>query len=275
MLHPVYLVKLFHERPRDVVGDGHHHAGESEQIFHDLSAGVGVEAGGDLVGDDEVVPAKCQPCDADALALPARDTPGTPICIFPHAHNVQCLLHALPYLEPGQSGVHKAKLDILAHGHMREQRVILKHGIDLTALRRDVVHPLPADGYVSLIRGLEARKDSQDGRLAATGRPKEGQKLAVADTQINALKRASVLERFVHTPQFDDIVLSGHSSRLPPYPCMEGRASPNGIATYRPFTAPLVLQCRFLRKSLQRLVRAARQDSRRLSQDLLFHASST
>ena len=158
---------------------------------------------------------------------------------------------------------------------MREQRVILKHGIDLTALRRDVVHPLPADGYVSLIRGLEARKDSQDGRLAATGRPKEGQKLAVADTQINALKRASVLERFVHTPQFDDIVLSGHSSRLPPYPCMEGRASPNGIATYRPFTAPLVLQCRFLRKSLQRLVRAARQDSRRLSQDLLFHASST
>ena len=73
MLHPVYLVKLFHERPRDVVGDGHHHAGESEQIFHDLSAGVGVEAGGDLVGDDEVVPAKCQPCDADALALPARE----------------------------------------------------------------------------------------------------------------------------------------------------------------------------------------------------------
>ena len=55
------------------MGDGHHHAGESEQIFHDLSAGVGVEAGGDLVGDDEVVPAKCQPCDADALALPAGE----------------------------------------------------------------------------------------------------------------------------------------------------------------------------------------------------------
>ena len=73
VLYPVYLVKLLHERPRDVVGDGHHHAGESKQIFHDLSAGVGVEAGGDLVGDDEVVPAKCQPCDADALALPARE----------------------------------------------------------------------------------------------------------------------------------------------------------------------------------------------------------
>ena len=55
------------------MGDGHHHAGESEQIFYDLTAGVGVEAGGDLVGDDEVVPAKCQPCDADALALPARE----------------------------------------------------------------------------------------------------------------------------------------------------------------------------------------------------------
>ena len=126
-----------------------------------------------------------------------------------------------------RTGLHpKAESHVVAHGHMREQRVILKHGIDLTALRRDVVHPLPADGYVTLIRGLEARKDSQNGRLAATGRSKEGQKLAVADTQINALKRASVLERFVHTPQFDDIVLSGHSFRLPPYPCMEGRASP-------------------------------------------------
>ena len=73
MLHPVYLVKLFHERPRDVVGDGHHHAGESEQIFHDLSAGVGVEAGSNFIGNDEVIPAEHQPCDADALALPARE----------------------------------------------------------------------------------------------------------------------------------------------------------------------------------------------------------
>lgn len=116
----------------------------------------------------------------------------------------------LPSISPfGQDCIRSPKATLSRTVIWREQRVILKHGIDLTALRRDVVHPLPADGYVSLIRGLEARKDSQDGRLAATGRPKEGQKLAVADTQINALKRASVLERFVHTPQFDDIVLSG------------------------------------------------------------------
>ena len=70
-----------------------------------------------------------------------------------------------------RTGLHpKPESHVVAHGHMREQRVILKHGIDLTALRRDVVHPLPADGYVTLIRGLEARKDSQNGRLAATGR---------------------------------------------------------------------------------------------------------
>lgn len=61
-----------------------------------------------------------------------------------------------------RTGLHpKPESHVVAHGHMREQRVILKHGIDLTALRRDVVHPLPADGYVSLIRGLEARKDLQ------------------------------------------------------------------------------------------------------------------
>ena len=213
--------------------------------------------------------------DGHALLLAAGKLMRATVRVLFEMHHAQGFQH--PALDLAfRTGLHpKPESHVVAHGHMREQRVILKHGIDLTALRRDVVHPLPADGYVSLIRGLEARKDSQDGRLAATGRPKEGQKLAVADTQINALKRASVLERFVHTPQFDDIVLSGHSSRLPPYPCMEGRASPNGIATYRPFTAPLVLQCRFLRKSLQRLVRAARQDSRRLSQDLLFHASST
>ena len=55
------------------MGDGDHHAGEGQQIFHDLSAGVGVEAGSDLIGNDEVIPAEHQPRDADALALPAGE----------------------------------------------------------------------------------------------------------------------------------------------------------------------------------------------------------
>ena len=55
------------------MGDGDHHAGKSEQIFHDLPAGVGVEAGSNFIGNDEVVPAEHQPRDADALALSARE----------------------------------------------------------------------------------------------------------------------------------------------------------------------------------------------------------
>ena len=158
---------------------------------------------------------------------------------------------------------------------MREQRVILKHGIDLTALRRDVVHPLPADGYVTLIRGLEARKDSQNGRLAATGRSKEGQKLAVADTQINALKRASVLERFVHSPQFDDIVLSGHSSRLLRILVWKGARPRTGS----PHIGHPRLRSSFSADSCEKAFsglsgRPVRTPEGCL-QDLLFHASST
>ena len=126
---------------------------------------------------------------------------------------------------------------VVAHAHVREQRVVLEDGIDLTAFGRNVVHPLAADEHFPGIRGLEARKDSENGRLAATGRSKEGQKLAVADAQVDAAKRASVLERFVHAPQFDDIVLSGHAFRLPPFSLRRPTASEND-AVKRPSEYP-------------------------------------
>ena len=37
------------------MGDGDYHAGQGEKVFHDLLAGRGVKAGGDLVGDDEII----------------------------------------------------------------------------------------------------------------------------------------------------------------------------------------------------------------------------
>ena len=112
--------------------------------------------------------------DGHALLLAAGKLMRATVRELFEMHHAQGFQH--PALDSAfRTGLHpKPESHVVAHGHMREQRVILKHGIDLTALRRDVVHPLPADGYVSLIRGLEARKDSQDGRLAATGRPKGG-----------------------------------------------------------------------------------------------------
>ena len=45
-----------------------------DKVFHHLLAGVRVQAGSDLIRNDEVIAAQGQPGDADALALAAGTT---------------------------------------------------------------------------------------------------------------------------------------------------------------------------------------------------------
>ncbi len=128
---------------------------------------------------------------------------------------------------------------VVAHAHVREKGVILKDGVDLPPFRGDVVHPSAADEHFPGIRALKTGKDAQDRGLATAGRPEQGQKFAIADAQIDVFQRAGILKGFVHAPQFDDAVLSGHASRLPPCPCCRRpHAGPKRSPSRRKHTAP-------------------------------------
>ena len=67
-----------------------------------------------------------------------------------------------------RTGLHpKPESHVVAHGHMREQRVILKHGIDLPLVGRHIVDSLPVEQHVAGCGLLEAADDAQGCGLAA------------------------------------------------------------------------------------------------------------
>ena len=47
-------------------------------------------------------------------------------------------------------------LHVLAHGHVREERVVLEDGVDVALVGRQVGHVATAQLYLSLVRPLEA-----------------------------------------------------------------------------------------------------------------------
>ena len=72
---------------------------------------------------------------------------------------------------------------VLAHGHVRVERVVLEHHRDVAVLRRLVVHHLVADPQLALGDVLEPGDHPQRGGLAAAGGPDEDHELAVLDRE--------------------------------------------------------------------------------------------
>ena len=68
--------------------------------------------------------------------------------------------------------------------HMRKQRVVLEYRVQRAVLRRGVSQVLIAQRDGAVIRMLETRHHPQQGGLAATGGPQEGNELAVKNVQI-------------------------------------------------------------------------------------------
>ncbi len=81
----------------------------------------------------------------------------------------------------------QAEADIAAHGEMREQRVILEHGVDRAAVRGIVGDVASVQQDAAAVRTLEAGHQAQGRALAATGRSEQGQELALAQAEIELL----------------------------------------------------------------------------------------
>ena len=92
-------------------------------------------------------------------------------------------------------------LDVLRHRHVRKQRVLLEHRVDVPAAGRqpgDVHAAEPDDAGGGL---FEAGDHAQHGGLARPGRAEDGEELAVVDGQVGAVDRDDpVRASFVRTP---------------------------------------------------------------------------
>ena len=76
---------------------------------------------------------------------------------------------------------------VLAHGHVRVERVVLEDHRDVAVLRRAVVDHLAADLQLAAGDVLEPGDHPQRRRLAAARRPDQDHELAVGDVEVHVL----------------------------------------------------------------------------------------
>ena len=101
---------------------------------------------------------------------------------------------------------------VLFHGHVRVQRVVLEDHGDVAVLRRQVVHHPLTDGDGATGDLLQAGDRPQRGRLAASGRTDEHHELALLHLKVQVVERLdAALVNLVHVVE-DDLCHGGTPS---------------------------------------------------------------
>ena len=100
---------------------------------------------------------------------------------------------------------------VLAHRHVRVERVVLEHHGDVAVLRRHVVHHAAADRDLAAGDVLEPGDHAQQRRLAAAGRADQHDELAVRDVDAHAVQDLHGTEGFPDVADID----GRHLSPLP------------------------------------------------------------
>ena len=125
----------------------------------------------------------------DALLLAARELARPAIGIAAQLHEVERLLRQAPPL----GALHLALLepvgDVVEHGHVREQRVVLEDRVDAAPVGRDADRVDAADQDRALGRLLEAGEQPQRRRLAAARGAEQREELAAAHGEVDAVDR--------------------------------------------------------------------------------------
>ncbi len=93
--------------------------------------------------------------------------------------------------------------DVLEHGHVRVERIVLEDHRQVAFTRRQRGDVALADPQRPLGRRLESGDGAQQRRLAATGRPEQGEELAVADRQLERIQRPHPAR--IHLRQFPNL----------------------------------------------------------------------
>src|SRR5690606_30699920 len=140
--------------------------------------------------------------DGDALLLAARELVDAPLAETGQGDQLQHLVDLALALGRAGAAYLQAEGDVLRHGHQREERQVLEDQRRRPLVRPGAGQVLAAQRDAALARLDEARDHAQDRRLAADGRPEEGEELALGDGQIEIVYRREVAEALHHA--FED-----------------------------------------------------------------------
>src|SRR5262249_29974007 len=96
------------------------------------------------------------------------------------------------------AAVAQAEGEVVAHAHMRIERVVLEHHGDVAILRLQMVHHPVADGDGAAADVLQPGNHAQRGRLAAAGRSDQHDELAVLDREVEVRHGDDVAVALAH-----------------------------------------------------------------------------
>ena len=147
-----------------------------------------------------------------ALALAAGEVRRLAVQVLAELEDLGGLLDLRVDLGLGDLRELEREAHVLAHRHVRIQRVVLEDHRDVAIARRELVDALAADDQLAVGDLLQARDHPQRGRLPAARRADEDHELAVADLEVHVLDGLEAVGIALPDVLERDL---GHQSRAP------------------------------------------------------------
>ena len=119
--------------------------------------------------------------EGDALLLAARQALRQAVLVLRDLHDIEDLVYLLLHLGLRRLAELESVLDILAHRHVREDRIALEDHADIALVRRDIVDDLVIEADLAAFNGVEARDHAQKRRLSASRRAEQGKEFSILD----------------------------------------------------------------------------------------------
>jgi hypothetical protein len=160
---------------------------EARDLGSHLDAELCVQVRERLVHEERTRVAHDRAPHRDALTLAAGEVRGLAVEMVGEVEHLRRVLDLLLDLGLVDLGQLEREAHVVAHGHVRVQRVVLEDHRDVAILRRAVVDDLAADLELAVGDVLEPGDHPEGGGLPAAGRADEDHELPVLDLEIDAL----------------------------------------------------------------------------------------
>ena len=173
------------------------------QLTAHFLAQLGIEVGQGLVHQAHLGLRHQRAAQRHTLLLPARKLRGPAVQQGGQAQQVCGFLKALCRLGLGHLAHRQAKLDVVGHGKVRKQRIVLKHHGHAALRRRQMGDILAINQHLPRGGCFEPGNDAQGGGFAAAGRAQKDAKGTRFNAQLHRMQRSDLVPRLGNCIEFN------------------------------------------------------------------------